>query len=219
MESLRQDAPSHHRHREDCSICGTTARDRQYHQAEGRLTCEHCLLETRKQLAGLLDSHPYEEFAESLAAALDLREKETGLHSKRVASHTLILARHHYADGATLREIYWGSLLHDIGKIGVPDAILLKPGRLSEEEWNVMRLHPEQGSQILEKVPFFSLAAQIVLCHEERYDGSGPLKKKRRRRVGWFFRNSIIRFQNRNIPSRCFCASIQSNQPISLSWQ
>src|SRR5574337_1293213 len=173
MESLRQDAPSHHRHREDCSICGTTARDRQYHQAEGRLTCEHCLLETRKQLAGLLDAHPYEEFAESLAAALDLREHETGLHSKRVASHTLILARHYYDDLSTLREIYWGSLLHDIGKIGVPDTILLKAGRLSEDEWEIMRRHPEYGSRILEKLPFFSLAAQIVLSHEERYDGTG----------------------------------------------
>ena len=157
----------------DCSTCGTTQKNRQYYRGEDRLTCEHCLLNSRKQLAGLTDIHPYEEFAESLAAALDLRERETGLHSKRVASHTLILARHHYADAATLREIYWGSLLHDIGKIGVPDAILLKPGNLSEGEWQVMRLHPEHGSQILEKLPFFSLAAQIVLCHEERFDGSG----------------------------------------------
>ncbi|HEU0187510.1 MAG TPA: HD domain-containing phosphohydrolase [Gallionellaceae bacterium] len=137
------------------------------------LACEHCMLNSRKQLAGLVDIHPYEEFAESLAAALDLRERETGLHSKRVAAHTLLLARHHYADAMTLREIYWGSLLHDIGKIGVPDAILLKPGNLSEDEWKFMRLHPEHGNAILEKLHFFSLAAQIVLCHEERYDGSG----------------------------------------------
>lgn len=156
-----------------CSICGTTERNRQYHRKDDKLACEHCLLNSCKQLAGLIDLHPYEEFAESLAAALDLRERETGLHSKRVAAHTLILARHHYVDAATLREIYWGSLLHDIGKIGVPDAILLKPGNLSNEEWQVMRLHPEQGNEILAKLPAFSLAAQIVLCHEERYDGSG----------------------------------------------
>jgi HD-GYP domain-containing protein (c-di-GMP phosphodiesterase class II) len=159
--------------RRQCLVCGATALDRQYHRAGPELTCEHCLLDARKQLAGLLDLHPYEEFAEALAGALDLRERETGLHSKRVASHTLILARHHYTDPTTLREIYWGSLLHDIGKIGVPDAILLKPGRLSDEEWAVMRLHPEQGGHILEKLPFFSLAAEIVLGHEERYDGSG----------------------------------------------
>lgn len=161
------------RESQSCSICGSTLSDRQYRRVGEVLACEHCLLNSRKQLAGLVDVQPYEEFAESLAAALDLRERETGLHSKRVAAHTLILARHHYDDAAMLREIYWGSLLHDIGKIGVPDAILLKPGQLSEEEWKVMRLHPEQGSHILEKLSFFSLAAQIVLCHEERYDGSG----------------------------------------------
>ena len=111
-----------------CSICGTTVRDRLYHHAADRLTCEHCLLHSRKRLGGLHEVHPYEDFAESLAATLDLREQETGLHSKRVASHTLILARHHFTDVAILREIYWGGLLHDLGKIGVPDAILLKPG-------------------------------------------------------------------------------------------
>jgi HD-GYP domain-containing protein (c-di-GMP phosphodiesterase class II) len=157
----------------NCSICGAASTDRRYHRLGDRFTCEYCLLESRKQLAGLVDDHPYEDFAEALAAALDLRENETGLHSKRVASHTLILARHHYTDAAILREIYWGSLLHDIGKIGVPDTILLNPGRLSEDEWKVMRLHPEHGSHILDKLPFFSLAGEIVLCHEERYDGSG----------------------------------------------
>jgi HD-GYP domain-containing protein (c-di-GMP phosphodiesterase class II) len=156
-----------------CAVCGARSADRQYHLAEERVTCEHCLLDSRKALAGLLDVHPYEEFAESFAAALDLRERATGLHSKRVASHTLILARQHYSDAATLREIYWGSLLHDIGKIGVPDAILLKPGSLSDEEWVVMRLHPEYGSHILDKLPYFALAAKIVLSHEERFDGSG----------------------------------------------
>lgn len=156
-----------------CSICGTTVRDRLYHHAGDRLTCEHCLLHSRKRLGGLHEVHPYEDFAESLAATLDLREQETGLHSKRVASHTLILARHHFTDVAILREIYWGGLLHDLGKIGVPDAILLKPGQLSDDEWRIMRRHPEDGRAILAKLPFFSLAAQIVLCHEERYDGSG----------------------------------------------
>lgn len=156
-----------------CSLCGTTSKERRYRRDGDRLTCEHCLLDFRKQFVGLVDTHPYEEFAESFASALDLREHATGLHSKRVALQTLILARHYYADAATLREIYWGSLLHDIGKIGVPDSILLKPGRLSEDEWKIMRRHPEQGSRILEKLPFFSLASEIVLCHEERYDGSG----------------------------------------------
>ena len=166
----KQQTPSTSKH---CARCGTTHPKLQYYQTDDGLTCECCLLDRRKQVVGLVDPHPYEAFAESLAAALDLRERETGLHSKRVAAHTLILARHHYTDPAVLREIYWGSLLHDIGKIGVPDAILLKPDRLTEDEWQIMRLHPENGSHILEKLPFFALAAEIVLSHEERYDGSG----------------------------------------------
>jgi HD-GYP domain-containing protein (c-di-GMP phosphodiesterase class II) len=137
-----------------------------------RHTCEHCLLHARKRHGGL-DSDPYEMFVESLAEAMDLREQETGLHSKRVAAHTLLLATHHFNKVDDLREVYWGSLLHDIGKIGVPDAILLKPGKLSAEEWQVMRKHPHNGHAILQKLPFLAMAGSIVLCHEERFDGSG----------------------------------------------
>ncbi len=156
-----------------CSICGCKLLDRQYTQMDGLPVCEHCLLDARKQRVGLAEEHPYEEFVESLAAALDLREKETGLHSKRVASHTLVLARHFYREAHELREVYWGSLLHDIGKIGVPDAILLKPGKLTHDEWEIMQQHPKNGSQLLEKLPFLSFASKVVLCHEERFDGSG----------------------------------------------
>lgn len=155
-----------------CSECGCSESNRLYGTVLDRLTCEPCLLKSRKRLAGLGDD-PYEAFVESLAATLDLREHETGLHSKRVAAHTLLLARHFYSDGGELREIYWGSLLHDIGKIGVPDAILLKPGRLTADEWQIMQRHPQNGHRVLEHIPFLSLAAKVVLYHEERYDGSG----------------------------------------------
>lgn len=155
-----------------CSECGADAHDRQYGRVEGRYTCEHCFLDARKSLVGLAGD-PYEMFVESLAEALDLRERETGLHSKRVASHTLLLARHFYREANDLREVYWGSLLHDIGKIGVPDAVLLKPGRLTAEEWRIMQRHPRNGHAILRKLTYLSMAADIVLCHEERYDGSG----------------------------------------------
>lgn len=155
-----------------CAECGSVSHDRQYVRLRDRRTCEHCLLHSRKRLGGL-ENGPYELFVESLAEALDLRERETGLHSKRVATHTLLLATHHYNSANALREVYWGSLLHDIGKIGVPDAVLLKPGRLSDEEWRVMREHPRNGHLILQKLPFLSMAADIVLCHEERFDGSG----------------------------------------------
>lgn len=112
-------------------------------------------------------------FAEALAEALDIREHETGDHSKRVACHTLVLARRLAADTDQLRQIYWGALLHDIGKIGIPDAILLKQGALNEDEWLVMRTHPEKGYRIVAQIPGMKDAAEIIFSHEERFDGSG----------------------------------------------
>jgi HD-GYP domain-containing protein (c-di-GMP phosphodiesterase class II) len=112
-------------------------------------------------------------FAEALVEALDFREHETGEHSKRVACHTLVLARHFTADPHQLRQIYWGSLLHDVGKIGVADAILLNHGALNKGAWQEMRTHPEKGYRIVSKIPGMEEAAEIVLSHEERFDGSG----------------------------------------------
>lgn len=118
-------------------------------------------------------------FAEALAEALDIREHETGSHSKRVACHTLVLARRFTADPHQLRQIYWGSLLHDVGKIGVSDAVLLKQGALNEDEWQEMRTHPEKGYRIVSQIPGMAEAAEIVFSHEERFDGSGYPRKLR----------------------------------------
>lgn len=115
----------------------------------------------------------YDQFVQALAEALDIREMETGMHSRRVACHTQVLARRLVPDAERLRQIYWGSLLHDIGKIGIPDDILLKHDRLSEPEWKVMRTHVELGFHIVAKLPDMALAAQVVRCHEERFDGTG----------------------------------------------
>jgi len=115
----------------------------------------------------------YLALTESLVTALDAREHETGLHSKRVACHTLVLARRFTTDKEQLRQIYWGALLHDIGKIAIPDNILLKNGSLTEEEWSVMRSHPQRGYEIVAEVSFLEEASKIILYHEERYDGKG----------------------------------------------
>lgn len=112
-------------------------------------------------------------FAEALVEALDIREHETGDHSKRVACHTLVLARRFISDPHQLRHIYWGALLHDVGKIGVSDVILLKHGALNDAEWQEMRTHPEKGHRIIAQLPGMKDAAEIVLSHEERFDGSG----------------------------------------------
>jgi putative nucleotidyltransferase with HDIG domain len=110
----------------------------------------------------------------ALAAALDVREHNTGVHSQRVADYTLRLAREVGVRDKDTLDVFWrGALLHDVGKIGIPDKVLLKPGRLSEEEWAVMRSHPEMGARMLRKIEFLRGPSEIVLSHHERYDGAG----------------------------------------------
>jgi len=136
--------------------------------------CEGCYLgELAAQNSQHLTDEAYLAIAESLAAALDAREHETGLHSKRVACHTLVLARQFTDERDSLKQVYWGALLHDIGKIAIPDAILLKQDKLTDDEWQVMRSHPQRGYDIVAAIPFMREAAQIILHHEERYDGKG----------------------------------------------
>jgi len=157
-----------------CHQCGAAVLAPPYALRDGQCFCESCLLKDKELRAAEDESETaYRALAEALASALDVRERETGLHSKRVACHTLVLAKRFSGDPARLRQIYWGALLHDIGKIGISDAILLKPGPLDEHEMAVMRTHPEIGYAILKDVSFMQEAAQIVLCHEERFDGKG----------------------------------------------
>jgi putative nucleotidyltransferase with HDIG domain len=157
-----------------CGFCGSPITGAVYARQGERYCCEACYLKEKEFHSIEAEREAaYLALAEALAAALDLREHETGLHSKRVACHTLVLARRCTDEAAQLRQIYWGALLHDIGKIGIPDAILLKPGPLSPPEWDVMRTHPDNGYAILKDVPFMQEAAQIVWSHEERFDGSG----------------------------------------------
>jgi HD-GYP domain-containing protein (c-di-GMP phosphodiesterase class II) len=111
---------------------------------------------------------------ESLVTALDVRDQETKGHSVRVAQHSLDIAKLlGIGDEEELLTIYRGALMHDVGKIGIPDAILLKPDKLTEEEWEFMRRHPALGYRILAQVPYLRPAAKIVLAHHERWDGFG----------------------------------------------
>lgn len=111
---------------------------------------------------------------ESLVAALDMRDQETRGHSNRVANHSVELARLlGLNDEEELTMIYRGALMHDVGKIGVPDAILRKPGPLTDDEWLFMRKHPTMGYRILAQVPYLRPAARVVLAHHERWDGDG----------------------------------------------
>ncbi len=109
----------------------------------------------------------------ALVAALDAREHETELHSLRVQAYALRLGREFGLSQPEMQVLGQASLLHDVGKIGTPDAILLKRGPLDDKEWRIMRDHPETGRRLLRSVPFLRDAAEVVRSHHERYDGSG----------------------------------------------
>lgn len=115
----------------------------------------------------------HEETIQGLVAALDLREHQTGLHSQRVRGYALLLADRVGLTDGQRRDLAYGALLHDVGKIAVPDRILLKPGALSEAERAEMRSHPSVGYRIVRQSGFLRNAADIVLAHHERFDGSG----------------------------------------------
>lgn len=110
---------------------------------------------------------------ETLAAALDAREHETHLHSLRVEAFTLLLAEKCGYSSAWMRELRQGALLHDIGKIAVPDSILLKPGPLTPEEFRTMQQHTVYGHEILSRIPHLQRASLVALNHHERPDGRG----------------------------------------------
>jgi putative nucleotidyltransferase with HDIG domain len=119
----------------------------------------------------------YDITLEALGDALDLKDAETEGHSKRVTAFTIALARGMGIAPDQIRVIARGAFLHDIGKMAIPDAILLKPDGLKSEEQKVMREHCARGYQILRKIPFLQEAAEIVYSHQEHYDGSGYPRK------------------------------------------
>jgi len=126
----------------------------------------------RRALEETAEAH--RETIAALASSLDLRERETALHSKRVQEYSLLLARQlGIKEGDTIEGLEMGALLHDVGKIGVPDGILLKKGGLTGEERDVIRRHPEFGASLLQRIPFLSGAREIVEYHHEKFDGSG----------------------------------------------
>ena len=115
----------------------------------------------------------YDITLEALGDALDLKDSETEGHSKRVTAYTIALGRSMGLSESELRVIGRGAFLHDIGKMAIPDAILRKPEKLTEQEQAIMREHCVRGYRMLRKIPFLRDAAEIVYSHQERYDGNG----------------------------------------------
>jgi PAS domain S-box-containing protein/putative nucleotidyltransferase with HDIG domain len=115
----------------------------------------------------------YDSTIEGWSRTLNLRDEETEDHTQRVTQMTMELAKRMGIDGEDLTRIRWGTLLHDIGKMGVPDSILHKPGPLSSEEWQIMRMHPVYAYERLKPIKFLQKSLEIPYCHHEKWDGSG----------------------------------------------
>ena len=109
----------------------------------------------------------------ALAAMIEGKDASTMMHLLRVSEFCKMLASEFGVPDKQMRDLELGSMLHDIGKFAIPDSILTKPGSLTEEEWDVMRTHPECGAAFVENIPFLRGAKDVVWCHHERYDGGG----------------------------------------------
>lgn len=130
-------------------------------------TCEYCY-----------DEINYHEIIDCITFALDTRDPYTGGHSQRVSDMTLEVCKLLKLNQNDTEKIHIAAHLHDIGKIGIPDSILLKQGKLDNSEWEIMKNHPEIGANILKKSAYLTELAEIVLFHHERFDGKGyPLGK------------------------------------------
>src|SRR5271170_6824497 len=136
---------------------------------------EQVVAERTQQLSIALQDleQSYDYTLEALGGALDAKDAETEGHCQRVTAFTITIAKAMGVDKGLLRHIARGAFLHDIGKMGVPDSILRKPGPLTDEERAIMRKHCEIGYSVLERIPFLKEAAEIVLSHQECFDGSG----------------------------------------------
>lgn len=116
---------------------------------------------------------PAERALLALGNALDLKDRETAGHSRRVCRYSLEIAKRLNCTPAELKVLRQGALLHDIGKLAVPDSILHKPARLTPEEWTIVKAHVTAGYELVREVPSLEGVAELILTHHERHDGSG----------------------------------------------
>lgn len=147
-------------------------------QAAVTLERVNLLAESRRQAKELEAAYEeleqtYDQTLKALMSALDARDRETEGHSMRVSRLAWLLGEKMGLNSEQLKALERGALLHDIGKIGISDVILHKPGKLTEDEWKIMRMHPEIGARIVERIPFLQESMAVVRYHHERWDGSG----------------------------------------------
>jgi response regulator RpfG family c-di-GMP phosphodiesterase len=147
----------------------------EYVKERYQLHLEELVAERTEELDKALDEieNSYRMTLKALVQALETRDFETAGHSERVVTFSLRLGFEMGLTREVMRDLELGALLHDVGKIGVPDSILNKPTDLSEIEWAKMRLHPLHGQDVLRGIPFLNGAARVVAQHHEKWDGSG----------------------------------------------
>jgi PAS domain S-box-containing protein len=150
---------------------------------QAAIAIDHAYLFDDLQLSNRELVLAYDTTIEGWSRALDLRDKETEGHSRRVTEMVLMLAQSLHVPEADLPHVRRGALLHDIGKMGVPDHILLKPGPLTEEEWVVMRMHPVYAYELLSPIGYLHQSLDIPYCHHEKWDGSGYPRSLRAERI------------------------------------
>lgn len=134
------------------------------------------LLTEQRQEMGLMHNEllvAYDKTIEGWTRALDLRDKETEGHTQRVTGMAVQLARAAGFSEEALKHVWRGGMLHDVGKLGIPDAILLKPDKLTNEEWKIMRLHPVYAYEWLSHIEYLQPALDVPYCHHEKWDGTG----------------------------------------------
>lgn len=140
---------------------------------QAAIALENAMLFESLQISNQELTLAYHATIEGWSRALDLRDKETEGHSQRVTEMTVKLARTFGLSEVELIQVRWGSLLHDIGKMGIPDSILLKPGALTEEERTMMEMHPTFAYGLLAPIRYLRQALDIPYCHHEKWDGHG----------------------------------------------
>lgn len=140
---------------------------------QAAMAIESCKSFEELQHANMELSLAYDRTIEGWSRALDMRDKETEGHTQRVTEMTMRVGRMAGISEPELVHVRRGALLHDIGKMGVPDAVLLKPGPLTNDEWTIMRLHPVFAVELLSPIEYLRPALDIPYCHHEKWDGSG----------------------------------------------
>jgi putative nucleotidyltransferase with HDIG domain len=141
--------------------------------SQAAIAIDNAALFNELQRSNIELTFAYDATLEGWSHALDLRDKETEGHALRVTEMTVKLARAMGVNEAELVDVRRGALLHDMGKMGIPDNILLKPGPLTDEEWEIMRQHPVYAYEMLAPIPFLRPALDIPYCHHEKWDGTG----------------------------------------------